>query len=64
MGTKNNPKNRAKAKEKKKFNGREVEPILFHGVNAGFGKYIAARYAGSNEIVRDKAGKPLPWDNM
>ncbi len=41
MGTKNNPKNRAKNIEKKKFNGKEVEPVLYNGSHVGHGKYIA-----------------------
>lgn len=65
MGTKNNPKNR-KAVEKKTFNGKEVEPILYHGVNAGHGKYIAAKYAGAGapNLVVDEAGKPLQWEQL
>ena len=61
MGTKNNPKNRAKAAEKRKFNNREIEPALYHGVHAGHGKYMAARYCGSNELVVNSSGKPLQW---
>ncbi len=64
MGTKNNPKNR-KAVEKKKFNGKEVEPVLYHGINAGHGKYIAAKYAGGgmNLVVND-SGRPLQWEEL
>ena len=39
MGTKNNPKNRVKNVEKKKFKGKEVEPIYYYGVRVGHGKY-------------------------
>jgi hypothetical protein len=63
MGTKNNPKNR-KAVEKKKFNGKDIEPIYYYGVHGGHGKYMAARYAGSSELVVDKAGKPMNWDEV
>jgi hypothetical protein len=64
MGTKNNPKNRAKNIEKKKFNGKEVEPILYHGVHAGHGKYMSAKYAGSSQLVVDSTNKPLNWDQI
>lgn len=64
MGTKNNPKNRGKALEKKKHNGKEVEPVLYYGNHAGHGKYIAAKYAGGNQIVVDASGKPLSWDEI
>ncbi len=63
MGTKNNPKNRAKA-EKKKYNGKEVEPILYYGVHTGHGKYISAKYSGSTNLVVDSTGKPMPWDQV
>lgn len=61
MGTKNNPKNRAKAIEKKKHDGKELEPILYYGVNAGHGKYVAAKYSGTTNMVSDENGKPIPW---
>ncbi len=64
MGTKNNPKNRAKAIEKKKFNGKEVEPIYYYGVHAGHGKYMAAKYAGSSQLVTNAAHKPMQWDEI
>ncbi len=64
MGTKNNPKNRVKANKKKVYQGREVEPILYFGKHAGHGKYIAGKYAGTNEIIMDTNSKPLPWDDI
>lgn len=64
MGTKNNPKNRAKAIEKKKFDGKEVEPAYYYGVHAGHGKYMAFKYAGTSELVLDKNNKPLSWEEV
>lgn len=61
MGTKNNPKNRAKALERKKFGGKELEPILYYGMHKGHGKYVAAKYFGTADIVCDAVGKPIPW---
>lgn len=65
MGTKNNPKNR-KVVEKKKFNDKEIEPVLYHGINAGHGKYIAAKYIGTSaaDLILDKDGRPLQWDSL
>ena len=64
MGTKNNPKNRGKVIEKKKHNGKEVEPVLYVGNHAGHGKYIAGKYAGTANLIADKSGKPLPWESI
>ncbi len=64
MGTKNNPKNRGKVTEKKKHNGKEIEPVLYYGIHAGHGKYIAAKYVGGMQMVVDGAGKPTPWSEI
>ena len=64
MGTKNNPKNRAKAVEKKSHDGKELDPILYYGIHSGHGKYIAARYSGTANLVSDNNGKPVPWDEL
>lgn len=64
MGTKNNPKNRGKVIEKKKHNGKEIEPVLYYGIHAGHGKYMAAKYAGAMQMVVDSAGKPTPWSEI
>jgi hypothetical protein len=63
MGTKNNPKNRVKA-EKKKFNGKEVEPVYFYGVHAGAGKFMAAKYSGSTQLVTDSSNRIMQWDEI
>jgi hypothetical protein len=65
MGTKNNPKNRVKNVEKKKYNGKEVEPIYYYGVHAGHGKYMAARYVGtSTQLVVNSENRPLSWSEV
>jgi hypothetical protein len=61
MGTKNNPKNRVKNIEKKKFNGKDIEPIYYYGVHAGHGKYMAAKYSGTLQLVVGSDNKPLQW---
>jgi hypothetical protein len=64
MGTKNNPKNRVKNVEKKKYNGKEVEPIYYHGVHVGHGKYMAAKYAGSMQLVLNENNEPIQWNKI
>lgn len=63
MGTKNNPKNR-KAVAKKQYNGKDIEPILYQGTHAGHGKYMAAKYAGTAQVIVDTAGKPMQWEEL
>lgn len=64
MGTKNNPKNRVKNVEKKKFNGKEVEPVYYYGVHAGHGKYMTAKYAGTSQLAVGADQKPVQWDKV
>lgn len=64
MGTKNNPKNRVKAAEKKKFNGKEIEPVYYQGTRAGHGKYMAAKYAGTSQLVVNPSNKPMQWNEI
>ncbi len=64
MGTKNNPKNRVKNVEKKKHNGKDVDPVYYYGVHAGHGKYMAAKYSGSTQMAVDAAGRPVQWDEI
>ncbi len=64
MGTKNNPKNRVKAAEKKKFNGKEIEPAYYSGGHVGHGKYMAAKYSGTNQLVLGSDNKPLQWSEI
>ncbi len=64
MGTKNNPKNRVKAAEKKKFNGKEIEPVYYQGTHVGHGKYMAAKYAGTNQLAVGSDNKPLQWNEI
>ena len=64
MGTKNNPKNRAKNIEKKKFKGKEIEPIYYYGVGAGHGKYMAAKYISTTQLVLGADNVPLQWSQL
>ncbi len=65
MGTKNNPKNRVKNLEKKKFNGKEIEPVYYYGVHAGHGKYMSAKYIGAGiQLVVDSTNRPMQWESI
>ncbi len=64
MGTKNNPKNRAKNIEKKKFKGKDVEPIYYCGVRIGHGKYMAAKYISTTQLVLGADNVPLQWSQL
>jgi hypothetical protein len=70
MGTKNNPKNRTKEVKLKTFFDKvsnkniEVSPVLYYGVHAGHGKYIAARNIASGDLVIDDSSKPIPYDQI
>jgi hypothetical protein len=61
--SKNSRKNKQVA-VKKKFNDKEVEPILYYGVHAGHGKYISAKFTGTSNLVCDDGGKPVIWDQI
>lgn len=62
MATKNNPKNKGTAGNKKTYNGKDIEPILYDGRYAGHGKYMAAKYSKTTEMIFDENGKPMNWD--
>lgn len=64
MATKNNPKNKGLSGGKKFVNGKEVEPIKYIGTYAGHGKYMAAKFAKTTEIVLDQSGKPVAWNSI
>jgi hypothetical protein len=49
---------------KKKFDGKEIDPIFYYGVHAGHGKYVSAKFAGTSNLVCDKSGKPVIWDQV
>ena len=47
------------------MNGKELEPVLYHGVASGHGKYMAAKIAKTNDlIINQETGKPFSWDEI
>ena len=64
MATKNNPKNKGVAGNVKKYNGKDIEPVMYNGMHIGYGKYLSAKYLKTNEIILDSNGKPVLWDDI
>jgi hypothetical protein len=64
MATKNNPKNKGQSGNKKFFNGKELEPIMYYGNYLGLGKYMSAKYTKTTEIVLDANSVPVKWDAL
>jgi|TARA_Y100000389_G_C17400114_1_gene484844 hypothetical protein len=70
MGTKNNPKNRAKGVKKKTYFDKsknleiETNAVYYYGVHAGHGKYMAAKNSSSGDLIIDESGKPIPFDQI
>ncbi len=64
MATKNNPKNKGLSGGKKFHNGKELEPIKYIGTYVGHGKYMAAKYVKTNDIICDDSGKPIAWNTI
>jgi len=62
--SKNNPKNRGKTNDHKMVGGKEVEPALYYGIHMNHGKYMAAKYKKTNELVLSHNGKPTPWADI
>lgn len=63
MGSKNNPKNRGAESKKKNFNGKEVEPVVFYDTEKKI-KYVSAKVSKSTEVICDKDGNPIRWDEI
>lgn len=63
MGSKNNPKNRTGEKQKKLFNGKEIEPILFVG-SKDEGKYVSAKYSKTADLILNSSNRPIRWSEL
>lgn len=64
MATKNNPKNKGLSGAKNFYNGKEIEPIKYDGSYVGHGKYMAAKYSKTTDVILDKTGKPITWRSV
>lgn len=63
MTSKNNPARRAGASNTKEVGGKEVKPVLYVGSLVGHGRYVAAQ-DDSGSLIRDAAGKPVPYRQL
>ncbi len=63
-GSKNDAKNRNSRAALRRFNGEEVEPIMYDGSAFKHGRYMAARYKDKTKgenLIADGAGVPIPY---
>lgn len=58
--SKNNPENRGKVTELRKWKGKKVKPVLF--IQRGVGKYIAAMYEDGNLVIDPQTKLPVSYD--
>ena len=59
--SKNNPENRGKVTELRRWKGKKVKPVLY--VQRGVGKYIAAAFEDGNLALDPQTKRPIPYKN-
>ncbi|MBV8939792.1 MAG: hypothetical protein JO089_08165 [Alphaproteobacteria bacterium] len=59
--SKNNPENRGKVTELRRYKGKKVKPVLF--IQRGVGKYIAAMYEDGNLAIDAATKLPVKYAN-
>ena len=57
--SKNNPENRGKVTELRKWKGKKVKPVLF--IQRGVAKYIAAMYEDGNLVIDPTTKLPIAY---
>jgi len=55
---------KTKTYQYKMVNGKKIKPVLYAGKLAGFGKYMAGAFVDSGELVRDSAGRAIPYNQI
>lgn len=63
-GSKNDAKNRNSRAALRRFNGEEVEPIMYDGSAFKHGKFMAAKYKDKTKgegLIVDGAGIPIAY---
>ncbi len=63
MASKNNPARRSDRSNRKEIDGKAVKPVLYVGSLVGHGRYVAAQDE-SGALIKDAAGKPMPWRQL
>lgn len=61
MSSKNNPELRGRSTELRKFNGKEVKPVLFI---KGRRRYIAGAFDNGEFAVDPRTGFPIPYKQI
>ncbi|TAF75732.1 MAG: hypothetical protein EAZ52_06090 [Alphaproteobacteria bacterium] len=63
MSSKNNPENRGRLTELRRYNGEECVPILLIDPTNRM-RYIAAAFKGNGQLVCGADGRPIPYKNI
>lgn len=61
MSSKNNPENRGRITELRKYKGKTVKPVLYNGKWKGHGKYIAAQFEDGTLAICEISKSPIPY---
>lgn len=61
MGSKNNPTNRGETTNGKVYKGKKIKPVEYVGTHIGHGRYIAAQYEDTGDMLFDSNKKPIAW---
>ncbi len=61
MSSKNNPENRGRVTELRKYNGKDVKPVLY--IN-GKNKYIAAMFEDGTLATDKSTGLAIPYQTI
>lgn len=59
--SKNNPENRGKVTELRRWKGKKVKPVLF--IQRGVGRYIAAQTEDGTLVIDPSTKLPLKYAN-
>ena len=61
MSSKNNPENRGRVTELRKYGGKDVKPVLY--IN-GKNRYIAAMYENGDLVLDKASGLAIPYQSI
>ena len=61
MSSKNNPENRGRVTELRKYDGKDVKPVLY--IN-GKNRYIAAMFEDGNLVIDSGTGLAIPYQSI
>lgn len=61
MSSKNNPEMRGRTTELRKFNGKEVKPVLYI---KGSSRYIAGCFESGEFAIDPRTNEPIPYKQI